>query len=80
MRAAELRASGLDAESATAETWRSFGDPSEVREHAVDVNANVMRRARAIDALSGIAGDVRFALRLAVLKAVANLDARDRCA
>src|SRR4051812_31484955 len=65
MRAAELMATGLDAESAMAEAWRSFGSASEVREHAVAVNATVVRRARALEWLAGMAQDARFALRQA---------------
>ena len=65
MRAAELMASGLDAESAKAEAWRSFGNPSDVREHAVAVNAKVVRRARVLQWLAGVAHDTRFALRQA---------------
>ena len=65
MRAAELMASGLDAESATAEAWRSFGNPSAVREHAIAVNAGPMRRARAVEMIASVVQDVRFALRQA---------------
>ena len=63
MRAAELMASGLDAESATAEAWRTFGNPSEVRSHAIAVTAGAMRRDRAVEWITSVAKDVRFALR-----------------
>ena len=63
MRAAELVASGMDAESAMAEAWRTFGSPSEVRDHAMAVNASVIRRARVREWLAGVADDARFALR-----------------
>ena len=79
MRAAELMASGLDAESATAEAWRSFGHPSAVRDHAIAVNARVVRRAHVREWLVGAAHDARFALRqtrrtpLLTISAVATL-------
>jgi putative ABC transport system permease protein len=63
MRAAELMASGLDAESATAEAWRVFGNPLEVRKHAIAVNAGAMRREHASEWIASVAQDVRFALR-----------------
>jgi hypothetical protein len=65
MRAAELMASGLDADSAMAEAWRSFGNPTQVREHAIAVNAGPMRRARALEMIASVVHDVRFALRQA---------------
>lgn len=65
MRAAELRAAGLDAESAQAEAWRAFGSVSDVREHAIAAHAGVARRERVFETLNSVAHDVRFALRQA---------------
>lgn len=65
MRAAELIKAGRDAESAMREAWQAFGTLDDVREHAIAVNAGVMRRAMILEWIAGLVSDTRFAIRQA---------------